>query len=99
MTDDAYDDDLDVAQEAQAAASDRAVGEDVPFEALLERLEKIVEELEGGELRLEDALGQFEEGMGLAGQAERILEAAQLKVTKLIEARDGALREEPLDVA
>ncbi len=71
---------------------------DASFEALLERLEEIVEALEGGDLRLEDALARFEEGMGLAGRAEKILAAAQLKVTQLIEARDGALREEPLDV-
>lgn len=84
-------------QDAQVpeAAADAADGS---FETLLERLEKIVEDLEGGDLRLEDALAQFEEGMGLATRAEKILEAAQLKVTKLIEARDGTLHEEPLDV-
>ena len=43
------------------------------FEAALESLEKIVEQLESGELSLEDSLAAFEAGVGLVKQCNQKL--------------------------
>ncbi len=50
-------------------ASKKAQDEE-PFEQLVERLEKIVGELEGGELPLERSLLAYEEGIGLVRRAQ-----------------------------
>ncbi len=50
------------------------------FEAGLERLEKIVQELEQGDLTLDRTLKLFEEGMKLSGDCRRQLEEAETKV-------------------
>jgi exodeoxyribonuclease VII small subunit len=65
-------------------------GGDVPFEASLERLTKIVERLENGELGLEESLALFEEGIKLARTAQERLDAAEKRVEELIAAdQDG----------
>jgi len=59
---------------ADSTAAPAAEG--LPFEAALERLEAIVQRLEGGELPLEEALAAFEEGVGLSRRCAAQLEAA-----------------------
>ncbi|PKN58735.1 MAG: exodeoxyribonuclease VII small subunit [Deltaproteobacteria bacterium HGW-Deltaproteobacteria-14] len=66
------------------------------FEALLEDLEAVVTRLERGDAPLDQALAEFERGTDLARRATGILDAAEARVTKLIEARDG-LREVPFE--
>ena len=53
------------------------------FEGALERLEEIVEHLEGGELGLEEALGAFEEGIALSRRCAGQLEEAERRVEVL----------------
>lgn len=53
------------------------------FEAGLAGLEKLVAELEQGDLGLDEALGRFEKGVKLAAQLQASLEASQRKVEKL----------------
>jgi exodeoxyribonuclease VII small subunit len=48
----------------------RKTPEEEPFEQLVERLEKVVGELEGGELPLERSLLAYEEGIGLVRRAQ-----------------------------
>lgn len=55
------------------------------FEAALEELEKIVENMEDGELSLEDALKQFEKGIKLTKASQQALEKAEQKVKILVE--------------
>lgn len=55
----------------------------VKFEKSLADLEKIVAQLEKGELTLEESLKQFEKGVGLAGQCEKMLNDAEQKVETL----------------
>lgn len=50
------------------------------FEASLEELERIVKELEKGDLPLEQSLSLFESGMKLSGDCKRILEEAETRV-------------------
>ena len=54
------------------------------FEASLEELEKVVRELEGGDLALERSLELFERGMALSDACRKQLEAAETRVDMLI---------------
>lgn len=53
------------------------------FETKLNRLETIVEKMEGGELPLEESLKAFEEGVKLARECQVQLNAAEQKVKVL----------------
>ncbi|GAW94186.1 exodeoxyribonuclease VII small subunit [Calderihabitans maritimus] len=64
---------------------------DLTFEQALERLEKIVRALETGNLSLEDSLQHFEEGIKLIKFCNHKLEAAERKVSLLVEKADGEL--------
>lgn len=63
------------------------------FEAQLIKLEKIVGELESGELGLEKSLESFEEGVKLYKSCKSTLSRVEKKVAKLTE----GLREEEFD--
>lgn len=65
------------------------------FEKSLAELEALVEQLEKGELSLEDSLRQFEQGVKLARGCQQALKEAELKVRQLIE-KDGAESLEPV---
>jgi exodeoxyribonuclease VII small subunit len=67
------------------------------FEESLEQLEKLVEELEGGELDLDEALKRFEKGVKLSSALNASLEDANRKVEKLIISSSGEAKSEPLD--
>lgn len=55
------------------------------FEKSLQQLEKIVTQMESGELGLEDSLNQFEQGIKLAKNCQDTLSNAELRVEQLIE--------------
>ena len=54
------------------------------FEQTMNALEKIVDELEGGDLPLEKALKKFDEGMALSRQCSAMLDETEKKVTQLL---------------
>ncbi|UWZ83276.1 exodeoxyribonuclease VII small subunit [Occallatibacter riparius] len=64
------------------------------FEESLKKLEVIVDQLEKGDLPLEESLKLFEEGVGLSAVCKQELDAAEGKVQLLIKQRDGSLRTE-----
>jgi exodeoxyribonuclease VII small subunit len=64
------------------------------FESCIEELEKVVKELEGGDLPLERSLELFERGMSLSDSCRRQLEAAETRVEMLIR-KDGKMTAEP----
>jgi exodeoxyribonuclease VII small subunit len=64
------------------------------FESSLDELEKVVRELEGGDLALERSLELFERGMGLSDSCRKQLEAAETRVDMLIR-KEGKLTAEP----
>jgi exodeoxyribonuclease VII small subunit len=68
----------------------------VKFEECLERLEKIVLELEKGEVPLEKSLTLFEEGMQLSTTCRKQLEEAEGKVEILLK-QNGKLQAEPFE--
>jgi len=65
------------------------------FEECLQRLETIVQQLERGDLPLEQALKLFEEGVELSDSCRRELEEAEGKVEILLK-QNGRLQPEPL---
>lgn len=69
------------------------------FEESLKKLETIVEQLEKGDLGLEDSLKLFEEGVALSATCKKELDAAEGKVQMLIKQRDGSLKTEPFPPA
>jgi exodeoxyribonuclease VII small subunit len=67
------------------------------FEKSLERLEELVDEMEGGELSLEEMIKHFEEGSKLVGLCSKKLNEVEQKIEKLVK-KDGELKEVPFDV-
>jgi exodeoxyribonuclease VII small subunit len=65
------------------------------FEESLKKLETIVEQLEKGDLTLEDSLKLFEEGVGLSAACKKELDAAEGKVQILVKQRDGSSKPKP----
>ena len=64
------------------------------FEACLEELEKVVKELESGDLPLERSLELFEKGMELSESCRKQLEEAETRVETLVR-KEGKLQPEP----
>ena len=67
------------------------------FEQSLGRLENLVEEMEGGELSLEEMIRHFEEGSKLVELCTKKLNEVETKIEKLVK-KDGELVEEPFEV-
>lgn len=61
------------------------------FENALDRLEKIVEELQATDLPLETRLKRFEEGVALVRECKKALEGATKKVEVLVKSSGGKL--------
>jgi exodeoxyribonuclease VII small subunit len=68
------------------------------FEVSLQRLEEIVDELEKGNVPLEQALKLFEEGLKLSSSCRKELEEAEGKVEILLR-QNGKLQPEPYEPA
>jgi exodeoxyribonuclease VII small subunit len=62
------------------------------FEESLKKLETVVEQLEKGDLSLEDSLRLFEEGVELSSACKKELDTAEGKVQMLIKQRDGSFK-------
>jgi exodeoxyribonuclease VII small subunit len=69
------------------------------FESAMTELERIVEELEGNQLTLDQSLAHYERGMVLANQLTRTLDQAEKRIEKLVEPEAGEPRTEPLESA
>lgn len=66
------------------------------FEQALEQLQQTVKKLEGGELSLDQALKNFEEGVRLSRICQKQLGEAEQKVDLLIKAtQDGTVETQP----
>jgi exodeoxyribonuclease VII small subunit len=68
------------------------------FEECLQRLEEVVNQLERGEVPLEQALKLFEEGVQLSGSCRKELEEAEGKVQILLK-QNGKLQAEPFEIS
>jgi len=68
---------------------------EIKFDQALKRLEKIVEDMEGGELPLEDSLKKYEEGIKLARICLEKLDQAEKKIEVLQRSTEGVLNPRP----
>ena len=62
------------------------------FESALEDLELVVEQLETGELSLEDSLTAFEKGVGLVKFCNQKLNEVEKKIDFLVKDKEGKLQ-------
>jgi exodeoxyribonuclease VII small subunit len=69
------------------------------IEQALAKLEEITATLERGELPLDEAILLFEEGLALAADTKRQLDAARLRVDKIVDQAKDTLAVEPFDVS
>jgi exodeoxyribonuclease VII small subunit len=65
--------------------------EPVDFEHSLQELEQLVEKLEQGDLKLEEALQQFERGIRLVQSCQSALQTAERRVEQLLETDRGTV--------
>ncbi|MCZ6830668.1 MAG: exodeoxyribonuclease VII small subunit [Gammaproteobacteria bacterium] len=70
----------------------------IDFEASLGQLEQLVDQMEDGELSLEDSLKAFEQGVKLTRECQQALKEAEQKVQLLIE-QNGELVATPFTEA
>ncbi|MBO0738543.1 MAG: exodeoxyribonuclease VII small subunit [Alphaproteobacteria bacterium] len=78
------------------------VGPEIPpdiaamsFEDALAELEQIVRRLEGGQVKLDEAILSYERGAQLKRHCERKLNEAQQRVDRIVIGPDGAVTAEP----
>ena len=67
------------------------------FEQSMQRLEQIVRAMERGDVPLEESLKLFQEGTELVRSCGKILDDAQLQVSKIMTAADGTPVEEAFE--
>lgn len=72
--------------------------EEISFEDSLRKLEDIVEELEKGELNLDEALKLYEEGMHFSDKCLEKLNETKQKVEKLTREADKKYHTEPFTI-
>lgn len=71
----------------------------LPFERAIEELEKIVKELEGGKVPLEESVAMYERGEVLKARCEELLKQAEARVEKItLDAGGKPTGSAPLDV-
>lgn len=68
------------------------------FETIIKELEEIAQELENGELSLEQSVEKFERGMKLSAKCNEILETAEKRITMLVKESNGEMKEEAFGV-
>ncbi len=70
---------------------------EIEFESALKKLEGIVQNLENGDLSLEQALKQYEEGVKMADICSKRLTEAQKRVEVLIKTSGGKFKTEAFE--
>ena len=70
---------------------------EIKFEDALKKLEKVVAELESGDLSLDDSLKRYEEGVKLAQLCSKKLDSARRKVEVLVKGGAGKLEAKPFN--
>jgi exodeoxyribonuclease VII small subunit len=70
---------------------------EITFESSLRELERIIEELEAGDLPLERSLALLEQGVKLSRECQKRLDEAERKVEILLKGSDGSYNPAPFD--
>lgn len=71
---------------------------ELTFEEAIENLEKIVTELEAGELPLDKSVENFKKGMELSDYCSKLLDDAEKTISILVEQKDGTMQEEKFEI-
>lgn len=69
---------------------------DLPFEQALKRLEELVNEMEGGNLSLDQMITHFEEGTALLEKCGKQLNEVERRIEKLVK-KNGKIESEPFE--
>ena len=77
---------------------DAAADAPLDFEQSMKRLETIVEELESGELTLEDSIARYEEGIKLSRRLQQVLDESEKRIERLVEKEGAPPSAEPMDL-
>lgn len=67
---------------------------DINFEDTIKELETIANQLEKGDLNLDESVSKFEEGMKLSKECSKILEDAEKRITILLKSDNNDITEE-----
>ena len=67
------------------------------FEEAIKELEEVINQLESGQLNLDDSISKFEKGVELSKYCNNILENAEKKITILTN-KDGNIVEENFNI-
>ena len=67
------------------------------FESKMEELEQIVKKLETGNLNLDDSVVEFEKGIKLSKECNKVLEETEKKISILIN-KNGEIEEEKFEI-
>jgi len=70
---------------------------EMKFEEAMKKLEKIVEDLEKGDLSLDEALKKYQEGLSLSRLCNQKLESAKKKIDLLSKSKKGEFELNSLD--
>ena len=70
---------------------------EIKFEEALKKLERIVEDLEKGDLSLDEALKKYQEGIELSRVCTQRLDNAKKKIDVLVKSKKGEFELKPLD--
>ncbi|MGR3540550.1 MAG: exodeoxyribonuclease VII small subunit [Hasllibacter sp.] len=72
--------------------------QDMSFEQAMAALERVVEQLDSGDVPLDQSIALYERGAALKARCESLLAEAEMKVEKIRTGADGrAAGTEPLD--
>jgi exodeoxyribonuclease VII small subunit len=69
------------------------------FEDALKELEGIVQQLERGQVKLDEAITAYERGALLKKHCEQKLAEAKMKVEKIVFSADGSVGSQPADLS
>ncbi|MDA3923477.1 MAG: exodeoxyribonuclease VII small subunit [Kiritimatiellae bacterium] len=67
------------------------------FEDSLKRLDKIVQDMESGEMELDAMISAFEEGQRLVKSCSEKLNEVEKKIEKVVKGADGQIATEPFE--
>lgn len=67
------------------------------FEQAIDQLEELIEQIESGEIGLEDALKRYEDGTKLIQRCRSILDSAEKKIAELTSEDDYTDGSDPVD--
>jgi len=98
---DRHDDYIGPTLQEAPMAKEHTVPKDIigmSFEDALKELEGIVQQLERGQVKLDEAITAYERGALLKRHCEQKLAEAKMKVEKIVFAPDGSVSAQPADL-